>query len=44
MKKDKRYIVLYLLITEELFNKEMTPIPNSPLVVHFIYEEFHPDR
>lgn len=36
--------VLYRFITEELFQAEVFTMPGTNMVMHFIYEEFHPEE
>lgn len=35
--------VIYRFITEELFKEEVFFMPSSNMIMHFIYEEFHPE-
>jgi hypothetical protein len=35
--------VIYRFITEELFKAEVISMPGSNMIMHFIYEEFHPE-
>lgn len=37
-------VTIYRFITEELFHAETMHVPGSNMVMHFIYEEFHPGQ
>jgi hypothetical protein len=41
--KDYDDAVIYRFITEELFKAEVISMPGSNMIMHFIYEEFHPE-
>src|SRR5258706_1754654 len=36
-------VIMYRFITEELFKHEIDDVSNKGMVIHFIYEEFHPN-